>query len=332
MQLKTLLLPFANSIILFAFAGSYYWASPSSKTCDEAQDGSSMQDGLDPRSSNIARGDAFVSADMVPNAKEGQLFGLWDLSRSEKPSSKSERYYYFHPEPNSKGQYIGLYRYGTKTLNATRSFTWSLKNNEVKFVMNNTKHKYRSEVKVTKSGRIRHAKFVLQNDPFNLGEKSTFKLRPMEASNDLNDVVRTLDLARNIPFRESMLEAHPMLQSSSKLARVWFDFQDKNRQRFRMYQFARNNPSDVNRGWYHEGDFSDWTTETFEYTTHTKRDGSEEFVFKFLDRKQKAKAKFKIESKGEKNSIIIVNDPRNYGLTTRYSDEGPSFMALSNQH
>ncbi|MBI3893289.1 MAG: hypothetical protein HY303_17360 [Candidatus Wallbacteria bacterium] len=128
-----------------------------------------------------------------------------------------------------------------------------------------------------------------------------------------------------LPLRKDPPAADPMVRVPEALAgnaiggRLWthIDRPTRDREKFRMYQFNPAGSDGKGTGWYHEGDFTEWMTETLRYEIH----GSELKLF-FDLAGEKATVRFRVErgrgSNGEDLKLTLTPDPRRYWKPYEY--------------
>lgn len=221
----------------------------------------------------------------TPKVESKELLGLWQATRPEKEGDLL-RFYYFHDGG------IGLVRYGRMGLTYTRSFTWKL-------------HDGRLAIVFTKSGRHHHV-------PFELTDEGGVLRLPKDPAFPGDNRYAKDTRPRGLEFSEGK---HP-------LARLWIEeTQDVRGQRgFRMYQLQAPTIDGRGVGWYHEGDMSDWSTETLTY----RRTGDTMELY-FPLRNERITTKIRLVGEGRERSLTLTEDPRNYWHERTYRDGGPGF-------
>ena len=210
--------------------------------------------------------------------------GLWLKEGGER---QEFRFYYFH------GNGIGLYRYGRRHLHATNSYDYRVDGRTLELTFRKTGEK--KKVEFERAGDY----LILKNDPKEPGSTRYKKVEgPLE-------------------FSQLMGAEHPW-------SRMWTE-QSKfatGGMRFRIYQFQPPDAQGKGIGWYHQGDYDDWTTEAFQY-----RKGTDAIHFLFLQKKDWEKTKFR-EVAGDKRAIELMSDPRNFWHRARFEDGGRSIFSL----
>ena len=89
---------------------------------------------------------------------------------------------------------------------------------------------------------------------------------------------------------------------------------------FGFYQFGPARIDGRGVGWFHAGDFDDWTTEAFTYRV---RGG--EIDFHFTVRDEVAHTPLTLEEGPEGRVVRFERDPRDFWAPHAYVDAGPSF-------
>lgn len=213
------------------------------------------------------------------------LLGLWQATTPEREGDVV-RFYYFH----DRG--IGLVRYGRMGLTYTRTFHWKVAGDELVLVFNKDGEHHKVAFLLEENDRVLH----LPSDPAFPGDHRYRKdLRP-----------------RGFDFASA---DHP-------LARLWVHpTKDRRGGRgFRMYQLQPPTIDGRGVGWYHEGDMSEWSTETL---TYRRTGDSLELVFSL--RNERASTTIALRGEGRERSLTLAEDPRNFWHERAYKDEGPGF-------
>lgn len=223
------------------------------------------------------------------SAPEDELRGLWI---KEGGSDAELRFYYFHSDN------IGLYRYGRRNLNNTNSYDFRVEDGRIALTFRKTGEKHRVRYRLERDGDNRY--LVLENDPRESGPTRYRKLEgPLAA-------VR--HQAPDHPF-----------------ARMWIDQKAlaKGGVTFRMYQFQPPDASGRGKGWYHQGDYDDWSTEALTY----QRTGGTLRLF-FVERREREVTPMIETRVGDERAIDLMSDPRNFWHRGRFVDGGRSFMMV----
>jgi hypothetical protein len=258
-----------------------------------------------------------------------ELTGLWARWDAPKDGERT-RFWYFH------GDGHGLYRYGRVGLVNTHSFDYTL-DEEVPGVVRFT---YR------KTGRAHVLEAVL-------GTREDGR-RTLRLVGDPEDPGAEYVLVAG------RVEGEPAPVAAAREGhgigdRLWIDWQAHaaGGGSFRMYQLAATAIDGRGVGWFHEGDFDDWSTEAFDYRvvstarpTATADSGTSteiigELHMQFRLRGEAASTSFvlreapKSASTGNTTTaadpaprtLELLDDPRDFWSSHRYLDGGPSFSA-----
>ena len=182
---------------------------------------------------------------------------------------------------------IGLYRYGQIGLNTTNSFDWKVDGDDLVLTFRKT-----GEVKRTKFA-VDGKALTLADDPKEPLAKSmryTFVPAPLDVVDDLQKVP----------------------------GRLWIDVKKfaTGGMGFSLYQMRDAGIDGRGVGWHHIGDFDDWSTEAFTY-----RSSPDQLEMWFTVRGEHALTKVL----HGKDTITLVEDPRNFNHVDTYKDAGPSF-------
>ncbi len=213
------------------------------------------------------------------------LRGLW-----LKESTHGElRFYYFH----SGG--IGLYRYGRRRLNNTHSYDYRIDDGALVLQFRKTGETDRVAFRLERDGGQRW--LCLDNDP---REPGPTRYRKLEG-----------------PLPGALAGDHPF-------ARMWTETRTfaTGGMAFRIYQFQPPDAGGRGHGWYHQGDFDEWSTEAFSYV---RKEGV--IQLSFLERHEDQTTEIR-EIGGEKRAIELMSDPRNFWHRSRFVDGGRSIMTV----
>lgn len=223
----------------------------------------------------------------VPLEDHTELLGLWQATTPEKEGD-TVRFYYFHTGG------IGLVRYGKMGLTYTRSFGWQVAEGDLVLVF-------------TKTGTHHRVRFQLDGDALLLPTDPAFP----GSHRYQRDV------------RPRSQDCGPLTPKTHPLARLWIEptVDRKGSEGFRMYQLQAPTIDGRGVGWYHEGDMSDWSTETLTY----RRTGDTiELVFPV--RGERFSSEIRIDT-SEPRTLTLAEDPRNFWHSRTYKDQGPGFTA-----
>lgn len=190
------------------------------------------------------------------------------------------RFYYFHPGGH------GLYRYGHAGLNKTASFDYTVRDDTIDLVFR-------------KTGAKHAVRYTLDDDTL------TFVDDPYEPR-------ATRYVKRRGPI------AAP---SDHPLARMWTHEARfaTGGYAFEIYQLQAPGADGWGQGWYHEGDYDDWSTEALRY-----RLAGDRMTLEFAARHERVTTPILLHE-GDPRAFTLVTDPRNFGQRRRYHDGGRSF-------
>lgn len=230
-----------------------------------------------------------------PPPRLRRLSGIW--SRYE-PGAQGERvrFYYFH------GDGTGLYRYGRVGLSNTHSFDYDIVGDTL--VLDFRKTGEHHEVSFTVHQGPQRDWLELRDDPREPGSTRYFR--------DSDETVRSAAAASD------GLGAPPA-------GHMWIDLEDyaTGGRGFVMYQFRPAGIDGRGVGWFHRGDFNDWSTEALTYRIVGDRI---ELHFSLEGRQEVSDFTVRTDSEGAR-WLELADDPRDYWHPHRYVDMGPSFGA-----
>lgn len=238
-----------------------------------------------------------LAPDQVAAAKGDKLQGLWSRY-DERPDGHPLRFYYFH----GNGQ--GLYRYGKVGWTQTHSFDYRVQGSKLELVFRKRGQRHRTRFEIGDEGGQKVLR--LQDDPREAGAQYRYQAAPVH----MKRVEESEDASPKGPGN-----------------RLWMDFRNyaTGGHEFSMYQL--NAPAIDGRGigWFHRGDFDDWSTESLQYRLqgHTL-----ELYFELNERFEVVPFRIETSGKGKdgkKRVLRLQDDPRNFWLDTSYKDAGPSF-------
>jgi len=151
---------------------------------------------------------------------------------------------------------------------------------------------------------------VLRSDPRNEGTQR-YRFRPASLG----------DVEVEGPLAVSPSDASA---DGSGLERMWIDLQKfaTGGQAFSMYQLSKHTVAGSKLGWFHAGDFDDWSTEAFVYRLEPGA-----LSMTFLVRGDRGTTPFRVaEDPRERNNVLTLeSDPRDFHARHRYANAGPSF-------
>ena len=213
------------------------------------------------------------------------------------------RFYYFH------GDGKGLYRYGRVGFTNTHSYDYRVERAEA------SGHGT-LRIEFRKTGEVHHVHFALTR-----GEDGRDRLTLVEDPRETGETryVRggpPVDAERVVPF-ESREDV------GSPAGHMWIDATRyaTGGMGFHFYQFQGAAIDGRGIGWFHRGDFDEWSTEAFTY-----RLAGERLELDFSLRGERAGTRFRIAGKGDRRRLVLDRDPRDYWHHHEYVDAGRSFM------
>jgi hypothetical protein len=198
------------------------------------------------------------------------------------------RFYYFH------GDGKGLYRYGKTGLNNTHSFDYDVEGDvlRLRFRKTDRVHDVRFSIDEDEHGRHR---LTLHGDPEETG------------------------VTRYVRETEGPIEH---MDGPPPSGHMWIDLQRYGTGGcgFHFYQLRPAGIDGRGVGWFHRGDFDDWSTESLVYriTGNTL-----ELWFPLTG--QHETTRFTLTREGEQRWMMLGRDPRDFWHEHRYLDAGPSF-------
>lgn len=239
-----------------------------------------------------------IAADCVDAAVDPEagdpLAGVWHRFHAHSEGDLI-RFYYFH------GDGHGLYRYGKVGLTNTHAFDYSVVGDRV-------------ELRFRRTGERREVGFALEDDPEIPGRRW---LRLAEDPREGGEVAYFRDDATS-----ALGECEAEAAAESIDNRLWID------QRahaagglsFAMYQLQQQTIDGRGVGWFHRGDYDEWTTEALTY----RRQG-DVLTLHFMLSGESQSARIRIVREGDARFLELAGDPRDYWRDHRYLDGGPSF-------
>lgn len=238
----------------------------------------------------------FFSSEDEPNPSPPRdlLTGIW--SRYEAGGEGSPiRFYYFH------GNGIGLYRYGRVGYTNTNSFDYEIKGNELFLTFRKTGEKYQVSFRVEEDQKVSGRQWlVLKNDPREDGEGRYFRQTDEEVSQGVS-------APGPLPGGRMWIEENRYATGGMG---------------FSIYQFREAGIDGRGVGWFHEGDFDNWSTETLSYRIV----GDQlELHFNRSFREEKWSTPFRLGEEKGKRTLTLTSDPRNFWHRRTLRDMGESF-------
>ncbi|HVI00622.1 MAG TPA: hypothetical protein VM869_18015 [Enhygromyxa sp.] len=230
-----------------------------------------------------------------PPHAEDPLHGMW-MRYETRGEGDPLRFWYFH------GDGKGLYRYGKVGLANTHSFDYDIEGTELylRFRKSGKEHVMFVDLERDQQGR---AWMSLRDDPYEPGAR-----------------YRRVD--SEIDFAAATREWAPAGGGEGLGDRLWIDYQTfaSGGAEFHMYQLAKTAIDGRGVGWFHRGDFDNWSTESLTY----RIDGQRLELF-FDIREEPNVTTFRVVDGPHGRELVLDADPRDYWATHRYRDGGRSF-------
>lgn len=235
----------------------------------------------------------------VATDRRRALSGIWWRYESGAEGSRV-RFYYFH------GDGKGLYRYGRVGLTHTHSFDYDVQGD-------------RLILDFRKTGEHHVVRFTL---------------RPGREENEPRDWLELHDDPREPGSTRYFRESDEIVRASDEAAgslgpapagHMWIDLRAyaNGGQGFSLYQLRPAGIDGRGVGWFHRGDFDDWSTEAMTYRITGDR---LELHFSLADRRETSTFVLTTDDEGTR-WLDLADDPRDFWHPHRYADIGPSFGA-----
>lgn len=263
-------------------------------------------------SPTIARGDALDPAIAPPIAACPQadadledtagdpLVGVWHRFPAHSEGDVV-RFYYFH------GDGHGLYRYGKVGLTNTHAFDYEVVGD-------------RARLRFRKTGEVREVAFVIDDDP---------EIPQRQWLTMIGDPREDSDTRyfRDPPTQRALGACEGAAPAGDGIGnRLWID------QRahaagglgFAIYQLQPQTIDGRGVGWFHRGDYDEWTTEALTY----RRQG-DVLTLHFMLSGESVTTSIAVERRGDERTLAIDLDPRDFWHGHRYRDGGPSFAGAA---
>jgi hypothetical protein len=221
---------------------------------------------------------------------EDPLTGLWSRHDGESAGDPL-RFWYFH------GDGHGLYRYGRVGLNKTNSFDYVRERDTV-------------QLHFRKTGERDAVTFSIETDAQG---QDWLSMEP-----DPREPGARYRKARG---RISAHEGAPESTEGPE-GRLWIDHRNyaTGGSGFALYQLAPAAIDGRGVGWYHEGDFDDWSTESLSY-----RIDQDHLDLRFEVRGEAATTHFVLEEEEGSRTLLLREDPRGFWAPRWFRDGGESF-------
>lgn len=220
-----------------------------------------------------------------PERQPDPLVGIW-----AEPAGAGEdrvRFYYFH------GDGHGLYRYGRRASTFTNSFDYAIEGDVVTLEFRKTGATWRVPFTIERDA-AGDDRLVLADDPRGAGR---------------GVYVRT----RRDPVTHGVGVGGRMWLDRTRYATGGYGFA--------LYQMRPAGIDGRGTGWFHRGDFDDWSTESLVY-----RMTGDRIELAFEATGERHVSQFAVEP-GDPAHFVLAEDPRDWWHAHRYVDVGPSFGA-----
>lgn len=218
------------------------------------------------------------------------LVGLWS---AHAPGGAGEpvQFYYFH------GDGHGLYRYGRVGSTNTNSFDYTVNGDVVTLTFRKTGARHDVHFEIERGATV--PVLVLADDPRAGGQ-------------------RRYALQRQDPVEH---DATGECFGAPVAGRLWLDRTSyaTGGYGFGLYQLRCGGIDGRGTGWFHRGDFDDWTTESLVY-----RIAGNEIELQLANTAATERTRFTVRG-AEPRVLELASDPRDFWHAHRYVDVGPSF-------
>ncbi len=253
-----------------------------------------------PAAIHLRTGPPDAASSPAPSARqiaaEDPLVGLWS---AHPPGGQGQpvQLYYFH------GDGHGLYRYGRVGATNTNSFDYTVGDGVVTLVFRKTGGRHPVQFSIDADGEER--RLVLEQDPRAGGRQRYVQVRSEPAS----------------PHEAPTGAGSESCGGSPVAGRLWLDRTAfaTGGYGFGLYQLRCGGIDGRGTGWFHRGDFDDWTTEALNYRVAGGR-----IELQFAATTGVETTEFTV-TPGEQRTLSLASDPRDFWHPHRYVDAGPSF-------
>ena len=231
------------------------------------------------------------------NQAADPLKGLW-FRHEPGGLGAPVRFYYFHGDGN------GLYRYGRLGYTNTNSYDYALKDHTLTLSFRKTGVEHQTKFRLeTKDGL---EWLILENDPKEPGARY-FKERQQMSQGPLQ-----------LPTVET--NSDPNITKIDGY--MWIDATEfkTGGSGFAIYQFREAGIDGRGTGWFHQGDFNDWSTESLQYRMYQNH-----LELAFELRPENHTTQIKLCTKDKKRWLHLEEDPRNFWHRRCFQEMGKSF-------
>jgi hypothetical protein len=221
------------------------------------------------------------------------LRGIWQRWAADGEEDRV-RFYYFH------GDGHGLYRYGKVGLTNTHSFDYAVEGEAVRLRFRRTGEEHRLPFSIAADPEVAGREWLtLDADPREPGARY-FRDPVGAAAGEREDAAAQAGLGDRLWGDER------------RLAGGGLDFA--------IYQLQAQTIDGRGVGWFHRGDYDEWTTEALTY-----RRRGDHLTIHFMLEGRSATSSFKIEEAEGARFLELAEDPRDFWRAHRYRDMGRSF-------
>lgn len=236
----------------------------------------------------LERSDVEVQAD--------PLRGLW-TRYEQRGEGDPLRFWYFH------GDGHGLYRYGKVGLANTHSFDYAISGDTLELTFRKTGERHRIDVHIERDDHDR-TWLHMHDDPREPGAR-----------------YRRIDSELDLEQAAARWNAGP-LDHAGIGDRLWIDYRSyaTGGAGFAMYQLGHTQIDGRGVGWFHRGDFDEWTTESLTY-----RIAGEQLELFFDLAEQPNSSGHRVVDDADGRVLELEEDPRDFWAAHRYRDGGKSF-------
>lgn len=261
----------------------------------------------------VERPDRAPGSEVVDRAEQADpLRGLW-MRYDSRGEGDPLRFWYFH------GDGKGLYRYGKVGLANTHSFDYALSGTDAPDAPDAADASASGPIDLSLRFRKRGEahQLIATIDTDGQGTWLSFTGDPREPGARYRKVESDLDFESHAP-----IEA----QAAAIGDRIWIDYRNlaTGGAEFHMYQLAETAIDGRGVGWFHRGDFDDWSTESLTY----RIDGDRLELF-FDLREEPNTTGFRVVEGEHGRELWLDADPRDYWARHRYRDGGRSFRSAA---
>lgn len=244
---------------------------------------------------------AAVRGPVAADAGDARLKGLWSRHSPQKEGDPV-RFHYFHDDG------IGLYRYGRLGLNNTHSYTWtttseSAAGGELKLTFKKTGAEASTAYRIEKDPDGTEV-LLLAEDPYEPRPVRYRKVAPPVGSDDETGDPNDVGGAGH-PFARMWM--HQTRYATGGMG-------------FHIYQLKEPALDGRGVGWFHTGDFDNWSTETLFY-----RLTGNTLELHFPLRGERHQSAIVVGESAGHRVIDLASDPRNFWQRQVYVDGGASF-------